>query len=246
MRNQMRRISFCPHCGNVAPQRLVFKHETNVKEIDAGGNVELAEPEDYYLVLCETCNEPLLYHVDVDTPYHEPYAPDADNDEELDRFYFAERLWPSLGIPPGLPEPVRLCYAEALRLKPVSPSAFAVQIRRGLEAMCDDRGAAKGHLEKRLKDLSSRGEIPPNLVEVTQVLRALGNVGAHDFDAKLNVRDANVINQFFRSIMEYVYVAPHSLKRYLDMVGTFGRKKDEPTPKDVDPEEPDGNERVVH
>jgi hypothetical protein len=34
-----KRISSCPHCGNVAPQRVVHEHTTLAKEIDAAGSV---------------------------------------------------------------------------------------------------------------------------------------------------------------------------------------------------------------
>jgi len=100
--------------------------------------------------------------------------------------------------------------------------------------MCDDRGAIRGRLEERLKDLSAKGEIPPKLAEVSDVLRVLGNAGAHDFENKLSSRDANVINRFFRSIVEYVYVAPHSLMRYRNLAKTFGKPASQAEQDDVE------------
>jgi Domain of unknown function (DUF4145) len=226
MGNEKRRISICPHCGNVAPQRLVYEHQTHVKEIDAAGKVTPEELTGYYLALCETCDGPLLYHFEGFTPDDEPpCVPQTEvyDEDEPHPFYVAKRVWPLHGAPAGMPGDLKTTYLEALRIKAVSPQLFAVQIRRALEVMCNDRGAVKGHLEKRLKDLSVKGEIPPKLAEVSDVLRVLGNAGAHDFENKLSPHDANVINRFFRSIVEYVYVAPHSLMRYRSLAKTFGK-----------------------
>src|SRR3989442_5569893 len=175
-----KRISFCPHCGNVAPQRLVHQHTTQAKEIDSAGNVTPTSEENYYLALCETCDEPLLYYWDPGM------TEEGDLTEGLTYFQDGRLLWPRHGTPEGLPESVRTCYLEALRIKPVSPNAFAVQIRRALEAMCDDQGAARGPLAKRLKDLSFRREIPPKLVQITDVVRVLWNAGAHDYETNLS------------------------------------------------------------
>jgi hypothetical protein len=249
MGSEKRRISFCPHCGNVAPQRLVYEHETHVKDIDTAGNVMAAEPETYYLALCETCNGPLLYFLDELYPENEPaYIPGVEDelDEEPDPFYYAARVWPSHGAPAGLPEAVKAAYIEALRIKAVSPQLFAVQIRRTLEALCNDRAAVKGRLEKRLKDLSVKGEIPPKLAEMSDVLRVLGNAGAHDLEKKLSQHDANVIDRFFRSIVEYVYVAPHSLNRYRSLAKTFGKPVDEASEGQAEEENTLGKKKLVN
>jgi Domain of unknown function (DUF4145) len=122
---------------------------------------------------------------------------------------------------------VRFSYQEALRLKAVSPNAFAIQIRRCLEALCDDRGASKGRLEKRLKELSFKGEIPPILAQITNALRLVGNVGAHDFEILLSAYDATVIHRFFRSVLEYVYLAPASINAYRLSAKSFGKTDEE-------------------
>ena len=80
----------------------------------------------------------------------------------------------------SVPSAVANNYREAKAVQNVSPNAFAVLIRRALEAMCDDRGVPTGRLQQRLEQLAKRGEIPPILAEITSVLRTLGNSGAHN------------------------------------------------------------------
>ncbi len=109
---------------------------------------------------------------------------------------------------------MRECYDEASRIKTLAPNAFAVQIRRALEALCDDRGATASNLQKRLESLVKKGEIPPVLAEMTAIVRLLGNVGAHPSEERVRPTDTWVIDDFFRAVIEYVYVAPSRVKEF--------------------------------
>lgn len=54
---------------------------------------------------------------------------------------------------------------------------------------------------------------------MTDVLRILGNIGAHADDMDINLAHTWAIDQFFRAVLEYVYVAPGKLaafRRQLD------------------------------
>ena len=106
------------------------------------------------------------------------------------------------------------CYREAKRILRIAPTAYAVQIRRSLEAICDDRGAVKGVLQKRIQDLAFKNEIPPVLAEMSEILRVLGNIGAHASEHQISVYDAKIIDEFFRSIVEYVYEAPNRIREF--------------------------------
>lgn len=84
-------------------------------------------------------------------------------------------------------------------------------IRCALEAICDDRDIPRGSLHKRLEELAGRGEIPPRLAEMSTVLRILGNAGAHSSLQSVTVPMTWAMDEFFRAIVEYVYVAPGKL-----------------------------------
>ncbi|MFT3788351.1 MAG: DUF4145 domain-containing protein [Tepidisphaeraceae bacterium] len=99
-------------------------------------------------------------------------------------------------------------------MKQLAPNAFAVMIRRALEEICDDRGVNGRNLVEKLRELAKRGDMPPTLAEVTTVLRTLGNVGAHVSGASITVPQTWAIDEFFRAIVEYVYVAPHKLASF--------------------------------
>jgi hypothetical protein len=191
------RIDWCPHCGNETPKRL--RHTQTYDEM-------FDEHQGYtvwiYVATCGTCSRVLLYKADETWRDH-------------DFRHSAELVWPESGdLATSVPERVRWIYAEAARIKAVAPNAFTVQIRRALEAICDDRQVPKGTLQQRLASLVTRGEIPPLLGEMTDTLRLLGNVAAHAGQEDVSPGDVPTIDGFFRAVIEYVYIAPNSLKAF--------------------------------
>jgi len=160
------------------------------------------DPWSTFVAVCETCDHILLYE----------NVGDMLNDDEFEK---AELKYPKSGrLTIDVPQTIREVYDEAARIKEIAPNAFAVQIRRALEALCEDR-AAKGHsLAEKLKDLSARAEIPPVLAEMTDVLRLIGNIGAHGISESVHPLQASAIDEFFKAVIEYVYVAPAKLRTF--------------------------------
>ena len=159
-------------------------------------------PSEYFVATCETCNELLLYQADI-------------GEAEKTHFEDATLQYPK---PPRLhkavPEAIVKSYLEGARIRTTAPNAYAVMLRRALEALCDDRTIPRGNLQERLKSLADRGEIPPVLAEMTTVLRVLGNVGAHNDSQNITVPMTWGMDDFFRAIIEYVYIAPSKLSEF--------------------------------
>ena len=126
-----------------------------------------------------------------------------------------ELMWPEPGkMHSSVPASVQKCYAEAAAIKSRAPNAFANQIRRALEALCKDRGTGNRVLAQNIQELATRGEIPPTLAEMTDVLRMLGNIGSHAADEEIAPEYVEVIDDLFRAIIEYVYVAPWKVREF--------------------------------
>ena len=151
------------------------------------------------LCICATCHGPLLY----DGIWREEYGE-----------------WPALAYPQrgdldaAIPRAVRDIYGEAFRIKRSAPRAFALLIRRALEAICDDKKIRSGTLADRLRVLGESGAVPPMLAEMTGVLRTLGNVAAHGSLNGITVPMTWAIDEFFRAVVEYVYVGPSKLSAF--------------------------------
>jgi len=167
-----------------------------------------------FVAVCETCGHVLVY----DNP--------GDQFEEKE-FHYCNLVYPKSGrLHHSVPETIRSVYEEAHRIKEIAPNAFAVQIRRALEAICEDRNAKKGNLQKRLEELSSKGEMPPVLSEASDALRLLGNIGAHGINDSVHPLQASAMDEFFRAIVEYVYVAPSRLAEFKERIHKYKQAKE--------------------
>ena len=192
----------CPHCGNTTPHELLFECAAPLiwyGDNDIPSRQEDQEPgQEYALIRCLTCRDLSLYsNIDV-----------------------VGWQWPRLEYPsnydldPCVPLIISANYKEARRVQNISPNAFAVLIRRALEALCYDRGLTKGTLASCLKELASKGEIPDKLVEASSVLRELGNAGAHHSIRQVTIPMTWAMDSFFRTLIEYVYVAPSKMQKF--------------------------------
>jgi len=187
-------ISFCPHCCNRAPQTIVHEQEYDGISWGIDDGEEDRYDGQYFVSRCETCKQILLYHSIFDA---EP-----------------ELIFPVISLGKFVPESVSDIYDEAIRIKNIAPNAFAVQIRRALEAVCIDRGSTKPNLAKQLKELADKGEIPTTLSEASDILRIVGNIGAHASKKDIHPLQALAIDEFFKAIIEYVYVSPSKIEKF--------------------------------
>ncbi len=187
-----RHLFLCPHCLSEAPHKLTFHHcpkrsgETRVRDFDV-----------YWISICEACNEITIWGdkkfvglVGFHTEKHSVIFPPKET-------FFGE-----------IPERISKIYQEAKFIIKLSPNGFSVLIRKALEAICDDKLISKGNLVSRLERLVSQEKIPQIIEDITNILRIIGNIGAHEGNEDVSSEYAAVLDEFFRIIIEYVYVIP--------------------------------------
>jgi hypothetical protein len=209
----VRNIAYCPHCGNRAPQEMI--HTQRYLERTWGVDGKESEPSSWsmFVAVCHTCNQILLY---------ENLGDQADPED----FSRCELVFPRPAyLDISVPREIAAIYEEAVRIKELTPNAFAVQIRRALEALSVDKGIKKGSLQVQLNELSKNGDIPPNLAKASDLLRMLGNVGAHASEQSVHPLLANAMDEFFRAVIEYVYVAPKRLHQFQNQMDKYLHKK---------------------
>jgi uncharacterized protein DUF4145 len=213
LREEHQNVAFCPHCGNRAPQRLLLKYDYEhpyslTVEEDGNSYSEKVGSSSYFVAACTTCEELLLYN-------HYRHQVGVEN------FTHADLLYPEgIELDRSVPDKVRACYAEAARIRKTAPNAYAVMIRRALEALCEDRGTKEGTLQSGLSELATRGEIPALLLEVTAVLRIIGNTGAHHSDKAIPLDLIWLADELFRAVLGYVYIAPSRLASFRQRLET--------------------------
>lgn len=209
-------MAFCPHCNNKAPQALIHTQEFEESWYSKDSDQEDKINGYYYVASCDTCKGILVYG--------DIFSPQGD---EVN-FAIYQLLWPEeKTLPYEAPQHIRQIYEEAALIQQTSPNAFAVQIRRGLEAICVNRGIKERTLRAALKKLAEKGEIPKVLAEVTDVLRLLGNVGAHWTEQRIHPSQTPALDDFFKTIVEYIYVAPSKLQEFKDQLEKFKKLDNE-------------------
>jgi len=203
----IRRVAFCPHCSNRAPQRLVLTQRYMERAWSADGEDE--HPWSMFVAICETCNRPLLYE---------------NMGDQIDPTNFIRG---DLEYPKGsfidavVPPSIARIYEEAHRIKEIAPNAYVVMIRRALEAIAVAENATGNSLQGKLNSLAEKGAIPAALAEATILIRKIGNIGAHADKKNVHPLLVYAIDDFFRAIIEYIYVAPKKLKEFKSRVDTY-------------------------
>ena len=204
MNERWTKIAFCPHCGNDTTHLLkytdsfegIYTFFDDEHEIEYDQNL----PEEYHLAICETCRGPLLYY------NHLGLNGDKD-------FPKSSLIWPKQKIlAEKVPQIIREYYEEATRIKRRGSNSFAGQIRKCLEALCDDRKMKKGDLIKRLEELENSGEIPKHFIEMANIIRLFGNIGVHSSGKNIHSLPVDTIDDFFTAIVEYVYGFPSRIE----------------------------------
>ena len=215
MSKPLTRMEVCPHCGNKAPQRLVLMQHTDSSTLDSDWN-ESPAPAAWYIAVCEACSNVLVY-----CGWAEGSIPEKE--------HFLHRLtilmWPDSGaLHPAVPKAIAAIYREAHRLKDIAPNAFAVQVRRALEAVCNDQGIFRGQLYKRVAELVQKGIVPPVFGEAADLLRVVGNMGAHAGEAGVHTWLVSALDELLRSVVEYVYIAPSKIEDFRQRLDDYRRK----------------------
>lgn len=198
----------CYHCGNtVTHQKVGSHHAQHLYEHMEGQRFN--EDFDYELYQGSTCQGLSIYGDFAAYPRHKNVA--------------SRRIYPrgSELLPEGhmlasadcVPQRIRQLYEEIWPLRLIAPNAFAGQVRRALEFICRDQKAEGGTLFQQLENLVARGTFPGYFAEITDLMRHVGNLGAHAGEKDVDFWDAELLDDFFRSVVEYVYIAPSKIER---------------------------------
>jgi hypothetical protein len=170
------------------------------------GSVVAFDPDDYpipaqySLLQCTHCQEPLV-------EWREDYGGGFEADDPV--FKYPARRMLSFDIP----EALRNEYDEARQVFTAKAyRATLVMVRRVLEGTCQDQGAKKRTLAASLKELEAQGKIDGMLAEWADLLRVVGNEGAH-FGSEPTREDALDALDFGEALLDHLYVLR---KRFAD------------------------------
>ena len=221
----VRRLAFCPHCGNTAPQELLFHRITTdcllasrlVKTgTDTNGQATYEKREEfmdvpagYYLSACPTCDCTLLYYA-LGNP------PDPEEFEQADLVYPDFHRYAAI-----LPTAVLARYKEAIGVLRRNPGLFAVALGKALEAICQDRKSPGKTLSEQLRRLAEQEHLGPLATTVASELRTFRNRGAHHDTKRVLTAHAEALHEAFQALLWYVYVWPARIKDFQDFMKSY-------------------------
>ncbi|MGA2507091.1 MAG: DUF4145 domain-containing protein [Chitinispirillaceae bacterium] len=205
-------VLFCPHCGNTTGQTLLITQTYLAKFYGTSDGSESTHEMIYNVVRCETCKEILVYNL-----FPENYDPTEP--------IYGHIVYPAQEISSDkVPGRVGKIYEEAMKVKNISPIAFVILARRVLEEICLDKKVEERNLSQALKTLIKNGDIPKPLGEATELIRIVGNAGAHATDKKITPPQVWAIDDFIKVIIEYLYLAPSKIAEFKKRYGDFMEK----------------------
>lgn len=151
-------------------------------------------PSEYTFAHCEKCNHPSIF-----------VREDMGDGFEMDSYY---RTYPPQDRHLGflMPDIVRQSYEEAVRCETSKTwIACVVMVGRTLEAVCKEFEPNSRTIFDGLRSLHSKGIISQELLEWSNELRVLRNLGAHATNAKVEYSDAKEALDFLQAILEILY-----------------------------------------
>jgi hypothetical protein len=127
------------------------------------------------------------------------------------------------------PELVRGFYDIAIQVRPISNELYAVQLRKTLEAICENLGAPR-HLPSgetvklwdQINKLGKQNVLGEFISKVAHELRAITNSGAHYSKEEVREGDIRKLELLLALITNYIYGSqnpPESLVHLLSKGG---------------------------
>lgn len=182
------RAFLCPKCGE--PSKSNVHGRVTAYDPDSG------PPSEFAFLQCShrDCMAPLVQ-------VREDYGGGFDDDKPV--FYFPSPRRLSHAVPRALRDE----YAEARKcFEAKAYGATLVMVRRTLEGTCADQGSTKRTLADSLKELQAQAKIDGLLAEWADLLRVVGNEGAHFSGKGVSAQDAEDALDFAEALLDHLYV----------------------------------------
>lgn len=189
---------FCPDCNSIVETEVMFEYGYGIEhkdELQCEGTI-------VKLTKCLNCEKPILlseFFIEIEDHYYPQGKVQLYPDKESN--FVADA--PSTIIKP---------YREALKcFRANAYEACVIMCRKGIEAICYDKGETKGNLINKLKILKDKGVLEETFYKWSNELREIGNLGAHSHDTEITKQDAKDTLEFFEALILYLY---HLVDKY--------------------------------
>lgn len=193
--------NYCPKCNFIVETGVLFTYTYDVTYTDElqnqGTGVALAK--------CLNCNSPFLSQEDFINIEDYSWASD-----QIQLFPVPDNI-----ALRNAPEIVINPYKEAYKCyRAQAYEACVIMCRKGIEAICKDKGETKGNLADKLKNLREKHILEDTFYNWANELRLIGNDGAHSHDKTIDKQDAQDSVNFLDALITYNY---HLVDQYVKL-----------------------------
>jgi predicted nucleic-acid-binding Zn-ribbon protein len=202
-------IIACPHCNDKVSGQVIATNGEDVDPIDDIAYTTIS------FIRCAKCKNSVLIKNQL-----LPKKGTTDWSWQPD-----ERLWPNADftIDPSIPLFVRKSLEEAdLCFRTRAYSACAVMCGKTLEGIGVEYKVKSKNLSEMLKELKEMGVIDNRIMQWSQGLRRLRNIGAHATFDEVTKEDASDLLEFIRAICEYIFALE---RKYSEFKNRLSKKR---------------------
>ena len=196
--NREKITQYCSVCNSIVETEIIFDYPLNVDCQDElfceGTIIKLAK--------CLNCKNPILL---------------AEDFTEIEGNHYTQniiQLFPDKesDFVKNTPKTIIKPYREAKKCyKANAYEACVIMCRKGIEAICHEKGEVKGNLINKLKKLKEIGILEETFYKWANELREIGNIGAHSHDTEISKQDSIDTLEFFEALILYLY---HLVDKY--------------------------------
>lgn len=172
-----REMNFCLTCNSEVETNIVYSYNSEyTMNEDMCGNFTVI-----LLSKCLKCQNPFLKEKSFQTVEGDEYL-----NSEIQFYPNTENE-----ALKNCPDIVHKPYKEALKCyRAHAYDVCVIMCRKGIEAICLDKGETNGNLATKLKNLNSKGILENTLFKWANELRLIGNDEAHSHDQTVEQQDA--------------------------------------------------------
>lgn len=184
---------YCPHCHrhtSLTPAPVSVNYAGDSWKVGAFWRKSASEI--WWIGICNYCNRPVLVMDNGEIIY--PVESPCPTDENI-----------PVEIRQDLDEAKRCLQTDAFR-------ATAVMARRSIQACEIDKGAKKDKLAEQISELAASGVITKDVKEWADLVRWVGNDGAHPGGQPVTKEDAEEILNLAEQLLHVVYVTTAAAK----------------------------------
>jgi len=184
--------NYCPTCNSIVETGVLFSYTFDVTYTDELQNQGTA----VILGKCLNCNRPFLSQEEFQNIEEHSWAND-----QFQLFPLTDNV-----ALKNAPDIVINPYKEAQKcFRAQAYEACVIMCRKGIEAICTDKGKTKGNLADKLKKLKDNHILEETFYKWSNELRLIGNDGAHSHDQIIDKQNAKDAIDFFDALITYLY-----------------------------------------